>query len=128
MQTLVRIVITALAVAVAAWIIPGITVTGNGFVSQALTLLAVAVIIAVVNAVVRPIVATLTGCFIVLTLGLFIWVVNAWMLMAASWIARQFSLGFHVDGFWSALFGSIIISLVTMALSGFRRDKQRPAR
>ena len=128
MQTLVRIVITALAVAVAAWIIPGITVTGNGFVSQALTLLAVAVIIAVVNAVVRPIVATLTGCFIVLTLGLFTWVVNAWMLMAASWIARQFSLGFHVDGFWSALFGSIIISLVTMALSGFRRDKQRPAR
>lgn len=127
MQTLMRIVITALAVAVAAWIVPGITVTGAGFVRQALTLLIVAAIIGVVNSIVKPIVATLTGCLIVLTLGLFIWVVNAWMLLAASWIAGQLSLGFHVDGFWSALFGSIVISLVTMLLSGFKRDKQ-PAR
>lgn len=125
MQTLARIVVTALAVAIAAWLIPGITVAGTGLVNQALTLLAVAVIIAVVNAVVRPIVATLTGCLIFLTLGLFLLVVNAWMLMAASWIAQQFSLGFHVDGFWSALFGSIIISLVTMALSGFTQRKER---
>ncbi|WP_425310767.1 phage holin family protein [Ammonicoccus fulvus] len=111
MQTLIRMV-------------PGITVTGAGFGRQALTLLIVAAIIGVVNSIVKPIVATLTGCLIVLTLGLFIWVVNAWMLLAASWIAGQVSLGFHVDGFWSALFGSIVISVVTMLLSGFKRDKQ----
>lgn len=124
MQTLARIVITALAVAVAAWLVPGITLTGHGLVDKGLTLLAVAVIIAVVNAVVRPIVATLTGCLIVVTLGLFVWVINAWMLLAASWIAGQFSLGFHVDGFLSALFGALVISLVTMLLSGFKRDQQ----
>ncbi|WP_432559415.1 phage holin family protein [Granulicoccus sp. GXG6511] len=124
MRTLLQIVATALAVAVAAWLIPGIVVEGNTFAGQAITLLIVAVIIGVLNAVVRPVLKILTGCLIALTLGLFLLVVNAWILMLASWVSGLAGLGFHVNGFWSALFGSIIISLVTMLLSGIT-DKRK---
>ncbi|HHV21951.1 MAG TPA: phage holin family protein [Propionibacterium sp.] len=124
MRTLLQIVATALAVAVAAWLIPGIVVEGTTFASQAITLLIVAVIIGVLNAVVRPVLKFLTGCLIALTLGLFVLVVNAWILMLASWVSGLAGLGFHVNGFWNALFGSIIISLVTMLLSGIT-DKRR---
>lgn len=127
MQTLVRIVVIALAVAVAAWLVPGIVVTGSSTANVALTLIAVAAIIAVVNSFVKPILATLTGCLIVLTLGLFLLVINALMLMLAAWIAGTIGLGFQVDGFWAALFGSIIISLVTMLLSGLIPDRRRTA-
>ena len=119
MRTLLQIVATALAVAVAAWLIPGIVVEGTTFASPALTLLIVAVIIGV-----RPGLKFLTGCLIALTLGLFVLVVNAWILMLASWVSGLAGLGFHVNGFWNALFGSIIISLVTMLLSGIT-DKRR---
>lgn len=124
MRTLLQIAATALAVAVAAWLIPGIVVEGNTFAGQAITLLIVAVIIGVLNAVVRPVLKILTGCLIALTLGLFLLVVNAWILMLASWVSGLAGLGFHVNGFWSALFGSIIISLVTMLLSGIT-DKRK---
>lgn len=118
MQTLGRIVVIALAVAAAAWLVPGIVVSGSSLVERALTVLAVAAIIALVNAVVKPLVTTLSGCLIVLTLGLFLLVINALMLMLAAWVAGLLGLGFAVSGFWSALFGSVIISLVTMLLSG----------
>ena len=64
---------------------------------------------------------------IVLTLGLMLLVVNALMLMLTSWIAGSLDLGFHVDGFWMALWGSIVISLASMILSIFRRmDRSCP--
>lgn len=127
MHTIGRIVVTALAVAIATWLIPGITVTGSTPANVAVTLLLVALIIGVVNAVVKPIVKVLTGCLILLTLGLFLVVVNAWMLMLSSWISGQIGLGFHVDGFWPALFGGIVISIVSALLSGFvqGRNQQR---
>lgn len=127
MRTLLQIVATALAVAIAAWLIPGIVVEGTTFTDQAVILLIVAVFIGVLNAVVRPILKFLTGCLIVLTLGLFLLVVNAWILMLASWLSGVFGVGFQVDGFWSALFGSIIISLVTMLLSGVTDRRSRTA-
>lgn len=119
MHTVARIAVTAVAVAIATWLIPGITVTGSTPLALALTLIAVALIIGVVNAVVKPIVSVVTGCLILLTLGLFLLVVNAWMLMLSSWIAGQLGLGFQVDGFWAAILGSIVISLVSALLSGF---------
>lgn len=127
MRTLLQIIATAVAVAVAAWLIPGIVVEGATPANQGITLLIVAVFIGVLNAVVRPILQFLTGCLIVLTLGLFLLVVNAWILMLASWLSGVFGVGFQVDGFWSALFGSIIISLVTMLLSGVTDKRTRTA-
>lgn len=89
MNFLMRTLIVGVAVAAAAWLIPGITVTGTSTAAIVGTLAAVALIIGVVNAFVRPIVTVLTGCFIVLTLGLFLLVVNTWMLMLSGWVAGQ---------------------------------------
>lgn len=112
LQLIARTVATALAVALATWLIPGITLVGENDTKRVLTLLAVALIIGVINAVVRPVVTFLTGCLVLLTLGLFLLVINAAMLLLASWVAEKLSLGFGVDGFWPALWGSLIISIV----------------
>lgn len=129
MRFLIRTVVTALAVALAAWLIPGINLTGDDQTSKIITLLIVAVIIGVVNAVVKPVVKFLSGCLVILTLGLFLLVINALMLMLVSWLSGQFGLGFSVDGFWPALFGSIIISVVSGLLaSPFKQDGRRESR
>lgn len=127
MQTLGRIVVTALAVALATWLIPGITITSSNPTNFAITLLLVSLIIGLINAVVKPIVKVITGCLILLTLGLFLVVINAWMLMLSSWISGLVGLGFHVDGFWPAVLGGIVISIVSALLSGFttKRTAQR---
>lgn len=127
MHTLGRIVVTALAVALATWLIPGITITSSSPANFAITLLLVSLIIGLVNAVVKPIVKVITGCLILLTLGLFLVVVNAWMLMLSSWISGLIGLGFHVAGFWPAVLGGIVISIVSALLSGFTtgRTEQR---
>ncbi|MEP7160364.1 MAG: phage holin family protein [Dermatophilaceae bacterium] len=118
MGFLVRTVAVAVALAVAAWIVPGIELVRGGGTQQLLTLIGVALIIGLVNAFVRPIVSLLTGCLVLLSFGLFLLVVNAWMLQLTSWIAGQLGLGFRVDGFGPALLGSIIVSLVSWAVSG----------
>ena len=125
-----RLVATALATALAAWLIPGIKVTGDTTTNKALTLLAVAVIIGLVNIFVKPVVTVVSGCLVLLTLGLFLFIINALMLMLVSWIAGQLKLGFHVDNFWAALFGSIVISLVSGALYAIfnRNDDREDAR
>lgn len=121
-----RLVATALATALAAWLIPGINVTGDTTTNKVLTLLAVAVIIGLVNIFVKPVVTVVSGCLVLLTLGLFLFIINALMLMLVSWIAGQLKLGFHVDDFWAALFGSIVISVVSGALYAvFHRDDDR---
>lgn len=131
MRIVVQIVATALATALATWLIGGITVTGDSDQSKILTLIGVAVIIGIVNVVVRPIVTILSGCIVVLTLGLFLLVINALMLLLSSWVAGKLGLGFDVDGFWPALWGSIIISIVSGAIYGVLRphkDDRSPNR
>jgi putative membrane protein len=108
----------AIGVAVAAWLIPGIRfdgpTSGNAELQdKAIPLLVVALILGLVSAVVEPVVKLLSLPVIILTLGLFLLVINALMLMLTGWIAGQADLGFHVNGFWAALLGSIIITLVT---------------
>ncbi|WP_226997211.1 phage holin family protein [Tessaracoccus aquimaris] len=125
-----RLIVTALATAAAVWLVPGISLTASDTTDKVVTLLIVALIFGAVNAVIKPIVSVMSTCLIVLTLGLFMLVVNALMLMLTSWIGTQFGIGFHVDGFWSALFGSIIISVVGAILggllgSGKKQDSQR---
>ncbi|OYO14110.1 hypothetical protein BI335_13005 [Enemella evansiae] len=125
MRTVIQIIATAIAVFVAT-LVPGIDVTGSSTAAVVGTLLAVAVIIGVVNAFVKPVVSFFTGCLIWLTLGLFLLVINALMLMLSSWLAGVLGLGFHVSGFWAALFGSIVISLVSGVVIGlFERSGAR---
>lgn len=123
MKLVTRIIATAAAVAVAAFLLPGITVTGAGVGGQAATLLGVAVIIGLVNSLVKPWVEGFSFCLITLTFGLFLLVINALMLMLSSWIAGQVGLGFRVDGFLSAFLGAIVVGLVSGAVYGVLAPK-----
>lgn len=120
---IIRWIIATIAVLVTAWIIPGITITGDGIIVA----LAVAVILGLVNAIIRPILILLSCGCIVLTLGVFMLVVNAASLWLASWFSQLLGIGFYVDGFFPALFGSIVISLISWLLSIFLigEDEQR---
>ena len=112
-------VVNAAALAAAAWIFSGISVGSDGAdtTDQAITLLLVAALFGVINAIVTPIVKLLSLPFIVLTLGLFLLVVNALMLMLTAAIADALDIDFTVDGFWTAVGGGLVISLVGMALN-----------
>jgi putative membrane protein len=111
-KLILRWLITAAAVWAAAHFVPGIHYSG-GF----KTLLAVALVLGLVNALIRPIVKGLACGLIVLTLGLAIFVINALMLLLTGYITSQFGYTFKVDGFVPALLGSIVISLVSWVLS-----------
>jgi putative membrane protein len=108
---------TAAAVALATWLLDGIYFTGPTSGSEEIRhklvpLLVVSLILGVVSAFVKPVVTFFSIPFIVLTLGLFLLVINALMLMFTAWIAGGLGIGFHVDGFWTALWGSLIITFV----------------
>ena len=123
MRFIVRVLAGAVALAVAAGLIEGISV-GPGTTSERLfTLLAVAVIFGLVNAIIRPIVRLISIPLFIITLGLFTFVVNALMLMLTAWIGDQFDLAFEVDGFWSALLGALVISVVTFVLNVLLPDE-----
>ena len=123
MRLIVRLLATAVALAVAAWVVDGISVGPGTDTERALTLLGVAVIFGLVNAIVRPILRLLTLPLVVLTLGLFLLVLNALMLLLTEWIAEQFDLAFQVDGFWSALLGALIITIVSFLINIVLPDK-----
>ena len=123
MRFIVRVLAGAVALAAAAWLIDGISVGPGTSSEKALTLLGVAVIFGLVNAVVRPIARLLSIPLLILTLGLFTFVVNALMLLLTAWIANQFDLAFEVDGFWSALLGAVVISVVTFVINVILPDR-----
>ena len=106
---LVRTAVTAIGLALAAWIIPGITVTGPG------TLLFAALLIGIVNGFVRPVVVLLTLPLTIVTFGLFLLVINAGMFGLVAWMLA----GFSVSGFFSALFGWAIVSMFAWVASWY---------
>jgi putative membrane protein len=123
MRLLLRIVVTAIALAVTVWLVPGIRIEGT---NSVLAVVVTAIIFGVVNAFVRPILTLLSCGLVVLTLGLFLLVINALMLALASWIAvNWFGIGFYIDNFWWALLGSIVISIVSFVLSMLLPDERR---
>jgi len=124
MRFLLSVLTGAVALSLAAWMFDGITIGGATQQDQLITLLVVAAIFGVVNAIVRPIVNVLSIPLYILTLGLFFFVVNALMLMLTSWIAGQLGVPFEVDGFWTAVFGAIVITLAS-ALIGLVLPKPR---
>ncbi|RVU27241.1 phage holin family protein [Streptomyces antnestii] len=113
----VKTIANAGALAVAVWVLDKITLTGDSTGKKAGTLLVVALIFGLVNFLVKPIVKVLTFPLFILTLGLITLVVNALMLLLTSWVADQLDLSFHVDGFWTAVLGGLIISVVSWALN-----------
>ncbi|HET7232123.1 MAG TPA: phage holin family protein [Longimicrobium sp.] len=117
MNLILRWLITAAAVWAAAHFVPGIHYTGG-----IKTLLVVALVMGLVNALVRPIVKKLACGVIVLTLGLALFIINALMLLLTGYITRHFGYDFQVDGFVPALIGSVVISLVSWVLSMFLVD------
>lgn len=116
-RILLKIGITAVALWAATALIHGIAVTGQTGTKRALTLVGVAVIFGLINAIIKPIVKTLGCAFYVLTLGLIGLVVNALLLLLTSNLAERLELPFHVDGFWPAFWGAIVVGLVGWVLS-----------
>ncbi|APS20420.1 phage holin family protein [Streptomyces parvus] len=113
----VKTIANAGALAVAIWLIGNITLEGGSTGRKALTLILVALIFGLVNSVVKPVVQLLTFPLFILTLGLITLVVNALMLLLTSWLADVVDLSFHVEGFWTAVLGGLIISVVSWALN-----------
>lgn len=112
MKLLTRWLVTAAAVAAAAYLLPGIRLEGG-----ITDLLVVALLVGFVNSIIGPIVRWLACGAIVLTLGLLLLVINAVLLLLAAWLARQIGIAFYVDGFSAALLGSVAISVVSFVLS-----------
>jgi putative membrane protein len=122
MGFLIRLVVNAIALGAAAWLIDGIRVGGADDGDRALTLVVVALIFGLVNAFIAPVVKLLSLPFIVLTLGLLLLVINALMLLLTSRLAEAFDLDFTVDGFWPAVLGSIVVSVVGAVLGAVLKD------
>jgi putative membrane protein len=117
MKILIRIVVAAAALGVAAWVVPGIVLSGHSDVAKAETLLIVAVIFGVINAVLKPIVKTVGCAFYVLTLGLLAILVNGLLLWLASYIVyTKLHQPFHVTGFVPAIEGALIVGVVSWVL------------
>ncbi len=114
---IIRWLIITASVAVAAWIVPGIRIDDDRGVSA---ILIMAAVLAVVNLLVKPVLTAVSCCLIIVTLGLFLLVINTLTFWLASGIASDwFDAGFHVSGFWAAFFGGIIVSVVSWLLTAF---------
>jgi putative membrane protein len=125
MKLLIRWFITSVSLVVAAWLVPGIRVE-----REAWTVFAgMAIILGLVNSVVRPLLKLLSCPLIILTLGLFVLVINGMTLWLASAIAvRWFHVGFYIDGYGSAFLGALIVSIVSVILTAVFGESPRAAR
>jgi len=122
MKLLIRWVISSLALFAAVWLVPGITVETNGWTIYAI----MAIILGLVNAIIRPLLKFLTCPLIILTLGLFVLVINGFTLWLSSLIAvNWFDVGFYIDGPLSAFLGGLVVTIVTVILSALvKEDKE----
>jgi putative membrane protein len=108
---ILHFLVNAAALAAAAYLVDGIKAGGTG------SILAIALVFGLVNALIRPVLKLLSCPVIVLTLGLFTLVLNALMLMLTASIGRIFGIDFVVTGFWPAFFGALIIAVVSLVFS-----------
>jgi putative membrane protein len=114
MKFLLRLLATAAALWVAVFLVPGITYTGG-----ILGLLGVALVFGLVNAFIRPALQAMTCPLVVLTLGLFVFILNAFLLWLTALLSQALGLQFYVVGFWSALVGAVLIAVVSTVLNLF---------
>jgi len=120
MGVLWRLVVNAAALWAATRLVDGISFTGDWRL-----LFVVALVFGVLNVLVKPVLMFLTFPALILTLGLFTFVLNAFMLWLTGRISDAMRLGFHVDGFWAAFLGALVVSIVSFALSLFVGRKSR---
>ena len=121
MKFIIQLIISTLAVLIASYLLPGVEIVDNNF----FTALLVAAVLAFLNAVIKPIMIILTIPITFLTLGLFLLVINALMILLAAKLVDNF----RVDGFWWALLFSLILSLVTSILESIKkRDEGEDSR
>jgi putative membrane protein len=116
-KVILKIVVVAAALWAATQLVDGITVSADTTAMRIGTLLAVALIFGIVNAVLKPIIKTVGCAFYVLTLGLFALVVNAALLLLTSWLAGKLDVPFHVSGFVAAFWGAIIVAIISWVLN-----------
>ena len=120
MRFVIRLLISALALWVAVQIVPGVSYEGEW-----VKLLLVALVLGLLNALVRPVLVLLSCPMLIVTLGLFTLVINAFVLWLTSALSGKLGLGFHVTGFWSAFLGALVVSVVSFLLSVFAPDPER---
>jgi putative membrane protein len=118
MNFVVRLLVNAAALWVATQIVPGVDYRG-----EAVPFFGVALVFGIVNAFIRPVAKLLAFPIIILTLGIFALVVNGLMLWLTSALSSALGLGFHVSGFWAALFGALVVSIVSTLLSLLVADR-----
>ena len=129
MRILLRIVVAAAALGVAAWVVPGIAASGHDTAAKAWTLLIVAVIFGVINAVLKPIIKAVGCAFYILTLGLIAIIVNGLLLWLTSYIAyNQLHEPFHVTTFTAAVEGALIVGIVSWIAHLILGDERRSER
>jgi putative membrane protein len=117
-SVLVKIAVNAVAIWVAAAVVPGVDVSGRGTARTIATLAVVGALFGLVNAFIKPVVKFFSFPFYILTLGLFAFVVNAVMLEIVSWISGKVGISFHIgDFFWSAILAAVVVTVVSMALN-----------
>jgi putative membrane protein len=119
------LIASAGALAIATWILSDITLTASSTLREALVLLVVALIFGVLNAIIKPILTFLSIPLLLITLGLFLLVINACMLLLTSWLAELLDIGWHVEGFWTAVIGAIIVSVVSFVLNAVLPDPDK---
>ncbi len=115
----IRWLINTLALYVAVRVVPGVDYSGGPA-----GLVIVAALFGLVNATLRPLLAMLTCPLVLVTLGFFLFVINALMLLLTGWLSHQFDLGFQVDGFWPAFWAGLLVSLVSLLLSIMVGEKE----
>ena len=129
-----RMLINAVAIWMAAALVTGISIATDGRDTyvQVLVVLFIALVFTVVNTAIKPVVKLLSLPLLILTLGLFTLVINALMLLLTAWITDSTEYGLSIDGFWTAVWGSVIISIVNFLLGALVPDRRprdrRPAR
>ena len=119
MNFIIKLVLSTVAVLITAWLLPGVKITGN---NPFYTAFILAVVLAFLNAVLKPILVFLTIPVTILTLGLFYLVINALIII----LAEKLVDGFHVRGFFTALLFSLVLSFIASvldALAGIKKDQ-----
>jgi putative membrane protein len=127
---LIRLLVSAVALGVATWVVSGITLGPGSVWKKASTLIVVALIFGIINAILKPLIKVVGCAFYVLTLGLIALVVNGLLLWLTSVVAGHLNVPFHVNGFWAGLWGAIIVGIVSWLLNLFvdHREKEEVAR
>ncbi len=124
MRLILRLLANAAALAAATALLGGITLTHPTTLGKVVTLLVVALVFGLLNAVVKPVFTLVTVPLVLLSLGLFLVVINALMLLLTSWVSIQVDLGWSVEDFGSAVLGALIVSVVSFFLNAFVPDRR----